>query len=352
MIEKDGRTEKATPKKREDSRKEGKVVKSKELNTLMSFIVLFICVIYLSQYAVGNFFSIMTTTFESIQLETSPKEVFIRLLTIGAPIIVVVWSLVMVFAAVNYLIQVGFLFSPKVIQPKFNNINPANYWKNIANVKKSGFELSKNLLMFVVMASIIYNIFSSNEYKIRASLFSSWSESIAVFKIILDEFVLKLGIVFLLLGVLDYFYQKYEYEQSLKMKKQEVKDEYKNTQGNPEVKSQQQMMRRRLMEKQVKKIVKDAQMVIVNPTHYAVAIRYKKKQKDAVPRVILKGVDDYALFIKEIAKENNIPIIENKPLARKIYAEIKEDEYITEELYEIIGKILAKLVSDKKVKLD
>jgi flagellar biosynthesis protein FlhB len=151
---------------------------------------------------------------------------------------------------------------------------------------------------------------------------------------------------------LDYFYQKYEYENSLKMKKQEVKDENKNQQGNPEVKNQQRMARRRIMEKQVKQTVMDAQMVIVNPTHYAVVVRYKKKKGDSVPRVTLKGIDEKALIIKELAKENKIPIVENKKLARQMYAEIKEDDYISEEMYEIIGKILAKLVRENKTKID
>jgi flagellar biosynthetic protein FlhB len=298
------------------------------------------------------FLTMMKTGLEMIKMEAEPKEIFIELLIIGAPLFLVVWVLVTILTFVGYGMQVGFLFSPKVIQPKFNNINPANYFKNVFNFKKSGFELFKNLAMLGVMGSVIYNVFVTSETKIQGALFSTWFDSVLIFDSMLTEFTIKIGVVFLLLGILDYFYQKYEYENSLKMKKQEVKDENKNQQGNPEVKNQQRMARRRIMEKQVKQTVIDAQMVIVNPTHYAVVVRYKKKKGDSVPRVTLKGIDEKALIIKELAKENKIPIVENKKLARQMYAEIKEDDYISEEMYEIIGKILAKLVRENKTKID
>ena len=351
-IAKDEQTEKATPRKREESRKDGKVLKSKEFNTLMSFAAFFICVVFLAKKGVMIFLTMMQTGLEMIKMEAGPKEIFIKLTIIGAPAFFSVWILVTGLTFIGYVMQTGFLFSPKVIQPKFSNINPANYFKNIFNLKKSGFELFKNLAMFGVMGAVTYNVFVTSETKIQGALFSTWVDSISIFDNMMTEFVIKIGIVFVLLGILDYFYQKYEYEQSLKMKKQEVKDENKDQQGNPEVKNQQRMARRRIMEKQVKQIVQDAQMVIVNPTHYAIVVRYKKKKGDSVPRVTLKGIDEKALIIKEIAKENKIPIVENKMLARKIYAEIKEDDYISEEMYEVIGKILAKLVRENKTKID
>jgi flagellar biosynthetic protein FlhB len=351
-LAKDGQTEKATPKKREDSRKEGRVLKSKDFNTLMGYGAFFIIIIFLAEYGLKVLLVTMKTGLEMVALGAEPKEIFIKLMLISSPMILVVWILTTFFTLIGHLVQVGFLFSPKIISPKVKNINPANYFQNLANVKKSGFELAKNLIMFIIMGAIIYNVFASNESEMKGALFLSWFDSLLVFKDILTEFVVKMGLVFLILGVVDYFYQKYEYEESLKMKKQEVKDEHKDAQGNPEMKNQQRMMGRRMMEKQVKSQVLDAQMVIVNPTHYAVVVRYKKKKGDAIPRVILKGVDEKALVIKELAKEYKIPIVENKPLARRMYAELKEDDYISDDMYEIVGKILAGLVHSKKTKID
>ncbi|MCK2000001.1 EscU/YscU/HrcU family type III secretion system export apparatus switch protein [[Brevibacterium] frigoritolerans] len=351
-MAKDGKTEKATPRRKEEARKKGQVLKSKEFNNLMSYGAFFIGVVFLGSFIVSVFLQIMRTMFEQIQIGATPMQLVIEMMVEAAPLLIgaIVFSLF--FSVLSYAFQVGFLFSPKAAMPDFKKINPANYFKQLADFKKSGFELAKNLIVFVIISAVLYNVYINNSQKFLEFLLLPWLDSIQQFQGILNELMIKLGIVFLVLGIVDYLFQKYQYEDNLKMEKHEVKEESKNNNGNPEIRSKQKAQFKKIMEKQVAKKVPDASAVIVNPTHYAVAIRYKKKKGDKVPVVIAKGVDHIALYMKEVARENNIPIIENVPLARRMYAEIEEGDYIPEDLYEVVGKIIAKLVKDNKIKID
>lgn len=351
-MAKDGRTEKATPKKRQDARKKGQVLRSKEFNNLMSYGMLFIGVVFLGTNVVSVFFKIMRTMFEQIQMNASPMELVKQMIYVASPMLIGAIALYLVFTLISSYLQVGFMFSPEAAKPDFKKLNPANYFKQVANLKKSGFELGKNLVVFIIIVSVVYNIYLNNAHKFQEFLLLSWFDSIQQFQGILNELLIKLGIVFIVIGVVDYMFQKYQYEDNLKMKKQEVKDEFKQQNGSPEMKQRQKSQFKKILEKQVAKKVPDASAIIVNPTHYAVAIRYKKKKGDKVPRVIAKGLDNIALYMKEIARENNIPIIENKPLARRMHAEVEEGDYIPEDLYEVVGKIIAKLVKENKIKVD
>ncbi|WP_341285480.1 EscU/YscU/HrcU family type III secretion system export apparatus switch protein [Priestia megaterium] len=351
-MAKDGRTEKATPKRRQDARKKGQVLKSKELSNLLNYGMLFIGVVFLSSYVVSVFFKIMETMFEQIQINATPMQIIKEMTMEAVPLLVGAFSMYLIFTLLGYYLQVGFLFSSEAAKPNFKKLNPVNYFKQLADMKKSGFELVKNLIVFVIISAVVYNVYLNNAHKFQELLLLSWFESLQQFQGILNELLIKLGIVFTGLGIADYLFQKYQYEDSLKMKKEDIKDEMKNQMGNPEVRSRQKAQFREIMKKQVAKTVPDASVVIVNPTHYAVALRYKKKDGDKVPRVIAKGVDHIALYMKEVARENNIPIIENVPLARKMHAEIDEGDYIPEDLYEVVGKIIAKLVRDNRIKID
>lgn len=351
-MAKDGRTEKATPKKKQDARKKGQVLKSKEFSNLMSYGTLFIGVVFCGKYVVSVFYEIMQTMFEQIKLNATPMQVVKEMFYKGSPLLIGAIVLYLIFTFIGHYFQVGFLFSPEAAKPNPKKLNPANYFKQLVNFKKSGFELAKNLIVFVIIVAVVYNVYLNNSQKFEQLLLLSWFESLQQFQSILNELLMKMGIVFVVIGVVDYLFQKYQYEDNLKMKKQEVKDEMKNQMGNPEIRSKQKAQFKKILEKQVAKKVPDASAIIVNPTHFAVAIRYKKKQGDKVPRVIAKGVDHIALYMKEVARENNIPIIENKPLARRMHAEIDEGDYIPEDLYEVVGKIIAKLVKDNKIKID
>ena len=351
-MAKDGRTEKATPKRRQDARKKGQVLKSKEFSNLMSYGTLFIGVVFLGSNVISIFFKIMQTMFDQLKMNASPMQISKEMMMEAAPLFIGAIVLYLAFTILSYYLQVGFLFSPEAAKPNFKKLNPANYFKQLVNLKKTGFELIKNIIVFVIIVAVVYNVYSNNAHKFQELLLLSWFESLQQFQGILNELMLKLGIVFVGLGIADYLFQKYEYEDSLKMKKEDIKDEMKNQMGNPEIRSKQKAQFRKILEKQVAKTVPDASVVIVNPTHYAVALRYKKKQGDKVPRVIAKGVDHIALYMKEVAREHNIPIIENVPLARKMHAEIDEGDYIPEDLYEVVGKIIAKLVKNNKIKID
>jgi flagellar biosynthetic protein FlhB len=323
-----------------------------KLTNLMNYGTVFIGVVFLGTNAVSIFLKMMYTMFDQLQMGSSPLQLVKKMFIVASPLLITTFAFYLLFVLLSYYLQVGFLFSPEAIKPNFKKLNPANYFKQIANMKKTGFELAKNLIVFVIVISVLYNIYTNNANKFQEFLLLPWFDSIQQFQKILNELLMKLGLVFLVLGIVDYLFQKLQYEDSLKMKKEEIKDEMKNQMGNQEMKSKQKAQFRKILQKQVAKKVPDASAIIVNPTHYAVAIRYKKKKGDKVPKVIAKGIDQIALYMKEIARENNIPIIENKPLARRMYAEVEEGDYIPEDLYEVVGKIIAKLVKENKIKID
>ena len=318
----------------------------------MSFATFFIGVVFFGSSVVMTLYRMMTVMFEQLEVGGTPMQVVIGMLNEGAPLMIAVIALSLFFSLISYACQVGFLFSPEAIKPDFKKMNPANYFKQLGNLKKTGFELSKNILMFVVFGAVLFNVYQNNVKKIQEMLMLNWLDSIMLFQEILTELAIKLGLVILVIGVVDYLFQKYQYEDNLKMKKQEVKDEHKNQNGNQEIRARQKQQFRQMLEKQVAKAVPDASVVIVNPTHYAVAIRYKKKKGDKVPKVIAKGTDHLALYMKEIARENDIPIVENIPLARKMHAEVEEGDYIPQELYEVVGKIIAKLVRQNRLDIN
>lgn len=351
-MAKDGKTEKATPKRRQDSRKKGQVLKSKELNNFMSFCTLFIGVLFFGSNVITVFYKVMQTGLDQISLNATPTHLLKETLSEGLPLLLGTFCFYLASVLISTFAQSGFLFSVEAIKPNFKKMNPANYFKNVFDFKKSGFELLKNFLVFGIVMAVLYNVYINNKNTFQELLLTSWTESIFKFQDIFNEMLIKLGVVFLVVAIADYFFHKSQYEDSLKMKKQELKDEQKDQNGNPEIKYRQRQMFKRMLEKQIKKKIPDASVVIVNPTHYAVAIRYKTHKGDQLPKVVVKGIDNVALYIKEQAREHNIPIVENIPLARKMYAEIKEEEYISEELFDVVGKIIRKLVDDKKIKID
>ena len=351
-MSKDGRTEKATPKRREEAREEGQVVRSKDFNILMTYLAFFIGVLFFQKEIANIFFRSLTTGLELVSLEAAPKQIVYSMLGVAAPLLIITALLVWFFVGMNQVIQVGFLFTGKAVKPDIKRLNPTNYFKNVGNVKKSGFEVLKNIVMFVIISYVVFSVYSNNIHKIQSVIILGWVEAITLFSQMLIEFATKLGAIYLILGIIDFVFQKYQYEESIKMKKEEVEDEQKEQQGSPEMRAEQQRARVRILERQVKKEVEEAQFVVVNPTHYSVAMRYRTSKGDGVPRVLIKGVDELALIIREIAKDNDIPIVENKKVAREIYEKVEEQDYIPEELFEVVGKIVAELYKESKITLD
>ena len=267
---------------------------------------------------------------------------FQTILMVGMPIMLIA----MVTGVVLSYLQVGVLFTTKTLQPKLDKINPINGFKRLFSIR-SLVEMVKSILKATVLLYItgsylvtrqtdILKVFDMNVYQITALL---WD--------IVFNLMLRAVILLLVLAVLDYAYKRWQNEKDMMMSKQEVKDEYKMTEGDPQLKGKIKQKQREISMGRMMQEVPKADVIITNPSHFAIAVKYDPDEADA-PRVIAKGKDLIAKNIKKIADENEIPIVENKPLARALYAEVEIGDFIPEELYHAVAEVLAYVYKLKK----
>lgn len=338
------KTEEPTAKKIEDSRKEGQVAKSKELSSALTLLALFIClrfsVGFLGDRLIGAFqvwnrmAELVRGTFDFVAAGRIFIEFLVYVLVTILPFIVVA----VVIAFLGQRVQFSWKVTTKPMEPKLSKFNPINGFKRMFSAK-AFVELGVSILKIVVFMAVSISVIK--DY--MGAIITCYDRTIYESLQILYEAVLDLGTkisaVYLIIGIADLFYQKWKHKKDLRMTKQEVKDEYKNQEGDPKVKSQQrarmqQASRRRMMES-----IPEADVVITNPTHYAVALKYDNTVSQA-PVVTAKGADYLAQKIKEIAKENDVEIVENKPLARMLYANVDLGNEIPVELYESVAEVL------------
>ena len=237
------------------------------------------------------------------------------------------------------VIQVGWKVTGKPLQPKFDKFNPINGFKRIFS-KDSIFELIKSILKIFVIIYVAYTSIRGNAQDIFILYEIPLMQAIMLCGTVIINAGLKISLVYLVIGLADFIYQKYRFNEDMKMTKQEVKDEFKNTEGNPEIKGRQRQRMREASRRRMMQDVPKADVVITNPTHFAVAIKYDAETSKA-PVVLAKGEDYLAQKIKEAAREHHIEIVENKPLARMLYANVDIGQEIPPELYQAVAEILA-----------
>ncbi len=337
------RTEPATPKRRQEAREEGRVAKSVELNTAF---LLLVSVIFFF-FTASNLGEKLKETFEyfielSGQYHLSLNSIGHLFKSVNTAIFSILFPFFIVISIAAFLInvvQVGFMITPKVLEIKFDKINPVNGLKNLFSLKSFG-ELVKSFLKAIVMTYVLWIFIKHNIPKWQN--LTQQSENVVFLVLLKDTFLIVIYILIFIIfmAILDYLFQRYTFEKSIRMTKQEVKDEYKQMEGDPKVKQkirsmQMEIARRRMMEE-----VKKADVVITNPTHYAVALRYDATKMNA-PKVVAKGINLIAQKIKEIAKENDVPIVEKPELAQELYKKVPLDREIPEELYKAVAEILA-----------
>ena len=344
------KTEEPTAKKLDDARKEGQVAKSKEIANAAGIFAMFITIkVYVGSLGT-SFLGLFENLYNEIPgvilqydgrvatnyVETMIGKAMIRIILILAPIFIVA----VVVAFVADVFQVKWKPTTKPLQPKFSKLNPINGFKRIFSVN-SLVELIKSLLKIGVIGYVVYGYLKG----IWSDLYILYDISIKQAVGLIGEIVTDLGIrvaaVYIVIALLDYAYQKYKFKNDMKMTKQEVKDEYKNQEGDPQVKGKQKQRMREASQRRMMQELPTADVVITNPTHYAVAIRYRRDEDEAAPVVIAKGADYLAQKIKGIARENNIYIMEDKPLARMLYATVEVGQMIPPELYEPVANVLA-----------
>lgn len=339
------KTEKATPKKRQDARKKGQVFQSKEISSAMVLMFVFVALRILGSSIynqIANFAKKVYTEYPKIDNLYMP-DILLRIFfdsimvffKATAPILAVA---LLTGLIVNYA-QVGFLFTLEMLKPKFDRINPISGFKRMFSMR-GAMELLKAVLKIVIIGYVAYAYINSQTVTIL-SLMDMDIISIASFIVLTSlNIAIRICVVLILLGIFDFGYQWWDYEKNLKMSKQEVKEEYKQTEGNPEIKSkikqkQRQMSMRRMMQE-----VPKADVIITNPTHFACALKYDSAVSQA-PMLIAKGQDYLAMRIKEVAKESKVEIVENKPLARSIYETVEIGQAIPQELYQAVAEVLA-----------
>lgn len=337
------KTEKATPKKREDERKKGRVAKSQDVNTaiilLCSFILLFVIGSYMKGHMVELFHVAFTEHIhEDVTLETTMtlfKEALFQFAIIVAPMM----GIAFVAAIAANLLQVGILFTAEPLKFDLKKIDPIQGAKRIFSVRAL-VELLKSLFKIACIGTITFTIIWLNKDEMMQLAFKEPESAVGFFGQVTIMMAVSAVIALLVLAVLDYMYQKYDFEKNIRMSKQDIKDEHKNMEGDPFIKSkikqkQQQMAMSRMMSE-----VPKADVVITNPTHYAIAIKYDESITSA-PYVVAKGTDATALKIREIAEVHDVTTVENKALVRAMYDVVDIEEVIPEKFYQAVAEILA-----------
>ena len=237
------------------------------------------------------------------------------------------------------LVQVKWKPTTKPLRPKFSKLNPIKGFKKIIS-KDSLVELLKSLVKIGLIIYIVYSYLKDKIYQVFILYDISLKQSLSLIGELVIDLGIRISAFYLIIGFVDWKYQKYKFREDMKMTKQEVKDEYKNSEGDPQIKSRQRQRMREASQRRMMQRLPEADVVITNPTHYAVAIKYDPDEYDA-PMVLAKGEDFLAQKIKETAKEHHIEIVENKPLARMLYANVEVGELIPPEMYQAVAEVLA-----------
>ena len=343
------KTEPATEKKLSDARKEGQVAKSRELGQAFALLALFIILRIWAGSIGHNFMNGFRLNYNRMKEmttlvggEISVKD-FCRLLNSNilqmALIVAPVFIAAVLVAIVTDIFQVKWSPTTKPLRPKFSKLNPISGFKRIFSKEKL-LELLKSLLKLLILGYMAYSTLRG-QFAVLFSLFDmDLGSAIGVIGDIAINLGLKISALYIVIGFADYGYQKWKFAEDMKMTKQEVKDEWKNAEGDPAIKGRQKQRMREASRRRMMQAVPSADVVITNPTHFAVAIKYDVTVFDA-PYIVAKGEDFLAARIREKAAEAGVDIVENKPLARMLYYNVDLGSPIPPELYQTVAEILA-----------
>jgi flagellar biosynthetic protein FlhB len=337
------KTEKGTPKKRQDARKEGQVARSVELPA--AFILLFT---FLSFSVLGGFYktrlmSLFGDLFESwMTMNLSAGNVVSLFTNLMFQVLILlspIFAIAVLIALIGNFAQFGFMLNGKGLTPKFNKINPITGFKQIFSMK-TAVEFLKSITKLLIIGYMVYlSIMDERTTIINLSHLSIQDIGGFVSSVTM-ALGIKIGVILVILAIFDYMYQRYEFEKSLKMSKQDIKDEHKKSEGDPLIKGKIRERQRQMAMQRMMQDVPKADVVITNPTHFAVALKYDAGKMEA-PVVLAKGMDYVALRIRETAKENEVMTMENRPLARALYDRAEIGEVIPADLFQAVAEVLA-----------
>lgn len=338
------KTEKATPKKRTDARKKGQVLKSQDVSAALVLLALFMFLFLFAPIIQEVLFTFLIQAFQkNILIETITPDTVMTMYTDSlkemAKMILPIMLLAVVAGVGANFMQFGFLFTTETMKIDLKKMDPIKGIKKIISVRAI-VNLLKSLLKITFIGTVTTVVVWTNiEEVLSLSFQSPWDTLTTVAKLVgIMGIAASLTLVFI--ALLDYIYEKYEYEKQLKMSKQDIKDEYKNSEGDPKIKGKIKQKQREMAMRRMMQEIPNADVVITNPTHYAIALKYDDQSMEA-PTVVAKGTDFIAQKIKLIAKENDIVMVENRPLARAMYDQVEIGQQVPEEFFKAVAEILA-----------
>ncbi|BBE31302.1 flagellar biosynthesis protein FlhB [Tepiditoga spiralis] len=342
------KTEQPTPRKLQKAREEGNIPQSKEFNMAVTFLSLSALLLIFSGTIATDLSNILRD-----YLSLNVDKVDINILSYGLLKHTDLWVKVMMFFVVAALIslllgmiQTQFLFTFKSLKFDLSKIDPIKGFKNLFSLK-SFMEFLKNLIKIIIAGYFGYSIYIEKQPYISKLASVPVLEGVRFISNMIIEVLFKMGLALLILSLFDFWFQRFDYKRNLKMSKKEIKDESKDIEGNPEIKKKQREFMMKIVMSRMMQQVPSSDVIITNPTHYAVAIKYDAEKMSA-PKVVAKGVDEVAFRIRDIASENYIPIVQKPPLARELYATTEINEEIPDNLYKAVAEVLAYVYNQTK----
>ena len=343
------KTEEATPRRREKEKDKGNIAKSQDFTSSLMLAIGVGAFYAFSPRIFEHLRGLLYSTFTSLNPTNIPYDNPMSVLTpyvftlsaILAPFFVIL----VIGAFLVKKLEIGNVFAKEVLKPKFDKLKPSQALKTLGQklnpfAPKTLMELVKSLAKLAVVFMVGLNIILKRKDDLFALMGTNLDTSLAVLGSVVMEILFGVVIIMIIIGIIDKQYQTYEFNKSIKMTKQEVKDEWKNIEGDPQIKGRIRSIQMKFAQQKMMSAIPAADVVVTNPTHYAVALKYDQ-MTNPVPTVVAKGVDFVAFKIREVAKHNNIPIVENKPLARSLYKLVPINGIIPAELYVAVAEVLS-----------
>lgn len=352
----DNKTEEATPRRRAKEREKGNIAKSKDLMSAITITIALVMLAVFSGWMMNRMILALHYSFTNL----NPKNIVIsEFMGIFLPYMRILGQALLPFMCSMFIltiialrIQIGPMFALDKIKPKMENISPKKWVDNLKRLlnpfdPQKLVELAKSVLKVLIVGACGYSVLHARLDELYALLGAEIPTVFAVIGSILSQMMLNMILAMLIIGFLDLKFQTYMFEKQIKMTKQEVKDEYKDTEGDPKIKSKIKAFGRQLLQQQMMAQVPSADVVVTNPTHFAVALKYDRSVKPA-PYVVAKGADFIAFKIREVAQNNDIPIVENKLVARTLYKLVEIGDIIPSEMFQAVAEILAYVYNKNK----
>lgn len=343
LFASEDKTEEPTPRKKEEARKKGQVAKSREFVSAVTLVGITIIMVSYGGYVLNNTGMLLEKSLDSIEnftlSEGNVSNLFIYMVLEFLKIILPFMAGVMVLGIAANVVQTGFIHTSEPLKLNLSRLNPLEGFKRMFS-GRTAMELLKSIANIIVIGYVTYSFIKGQIGRILEISDMGVGSLIEVPGDIIQTELVRVSIIAAVLGIADLIYQKWMYNRELRMTKQEVKEEFKQMEGDPKIKSAIRQRQRQMASRRMMQAVPKATVVVTNPTHLAIALKYEQG-KDSAPTCVAKGADNVAMKIKQIAKEANVPIVENKPVARMLYEKVDINESIPFELYQAVAEILA-----------